>query len=161
MTDAPTRVIQIRRGTAAAWAAKNPTLAIGEPALETDTGKQKMGDGTTPWATLPYLLDSVGSGTAPSPIWMLKQWTLTQAFQVVSASRDSNSAITTASVVWPDGAPGTLTTDTASTAFPGSIDAFHVTYVYGSPTTTRTITQPAVTRDANGAVSAQPALTVA
>ena len=84
----------------------------------------------------------------------LLAWTYAQAFRLVSATRDANEAITTASVVWPDGVTGTFTTDTASTAFPGAIDAYHVTY--GA----RTITQSAVTRDAGGAVTAQPALVV-
>lgn len=46
--------IQIRRGTAAAWTLANPVLAQGEPALETDTKKQKMGDGVTAWNDLEY-----------------------------------------------------------------------------------------------------------
>lgn len=45
---------QLRRGTAAEWGTANPVLAIGEPGVETDTGKLKVGDGTRPWATLPY-----------------------------------------------------------------------------------------------------------
>lgn len=87
----------------------------------------------------------------------LLAWALAQSFQLVSATRDANGAITTASIVWPDGAVGVFTTDTASTAFPGAIDAWHATYV-GTPT--KTVTQPAVTRDANGAVTAQPAITI-
>lgn len=89
----------------------------------------------------------------------LRQWAYTSAFQVPSATRDANGAIVTASIVWPDGATGTFTTDTASTAFPGAIDAWHATYVNGA--ITKTVTQPAVTRDANGAVIAQPAITIA
>ena len=86
-------------------------------------------------------------------------WALADAFQLVSASRDANGAVTTASVVWPDGATGTFTTVTASTAFPGAIDAYRVTYVSGG--VTKTVTQPAVTRDVTtGAVTAQPLLTV-
>lgn len=46
--------IQLRRGTAAEWTAANPVLALGEPGVETDTGKQKFGNGTTAWAGLPY-----------------------------------------------------------------------------------------------------------
>lgn len=49
--------IQLRRGTAAAWTSSNPVLAAGEPAVETDTGNLKVGDGTTSWASLPYILD--------------------------------------------------------------------------------------------------------
>lgn len=46
--------IKIRRDTATNWAVNNPTLAQGEPGLETDTRKRKMGNGTTPWNSLPY-----------------------------------------------------------------------------------------------------------
>jgi hypothetical protein len=73
-------------------------------------------------------------------------------------TRDSNGAVTSAALVWPDGTAGTFTADTLSTAFPGSVDAYHVTY--GSPAT-KTVTQPAVTRDSStGAVSTRPALVV-
>lgn len=46
--------IQIRRGTAAQWAAANSVLAPGEQGLETDTGRLKVGDGATAWAGLGY-----------------------------------------------------------------------------------------------------------
>ena len=41
--------IQLRRGTAAEWTAINPTLAVGELAVETDTRQLKLGDGVTDW----------------------------------------------------------------------------------------------------------------
>lgn len=43
-----------RNGTAASWAQHNPVLLAGEMGVETDTGKFKFGDGTTPWNQLPY-----------------------------------------------------------------------------------------------------------
>jgi hypothetical protein len=46
--------IQLRRGLAATWTTNNPTLAQGEMGLETDTGKFKVGDGSTAWSTLVY-----------------------------------------------------------------------------------------------------------
>jgi len=46
--------IQIRRDTSANWTASNPVLAVGEQALETDTGYVKMGDGSTVWSSLKY-----------------------------------------------------------------------------------------------------------
>lgn len=87
----------------------------------------------------------------------LETWANAQTFQLVSATRDANSAIIDADIVWPDGTPGMFTTDVASSAFPGAIDAWHATYA-GSPA--KLITQPVVTRDANGAVTAQPAITI-
>jgi hypothetical protein len=47
--------IQVRRGTAAQWTSANPTLAAGEWGFETDTGKVKIGDGTTAWTSLAYI----------------------------------------------------------------------------------------------------------
>lgn len=88
----------------------------------------------------------------------LNQWGLVQAFQLVSATRDSNGAIVSASIVWPDGSTGTFTTDVASVNFPGAVDAWHATYVYAAGMLT--IRQPAITRDTKGAVTIQPALTI-
>jgi hypothetical protein len=72
-------------------------------------------------------------------------------------TRDANEAATSAAVTWPDGAPGTYTATTLSTAFPGAVDAYTITY--GSPVE-KTYTQPAVTRDSSGAVTNRPAITV-
>lgn len=47
-------IIQLRRDTAANWTSNNPILAEGEPAYETDTLKEKLGDGITAWNSLPY-----------------------------------------------------------------------------------------------------------
>lgn len=46
--------IQIRRDTAANWTSSNPTLASGEIGIETNTGKFKIGDGSTAWTSLSY-----------------------------------------------------------------------------------------------------------
>ena len=46
--------IQIKRGTAASWTSVNPTLSEGELGYESDTGKLKVGDGTTTWSGLEY-----------------------------------------------------------------------------------------------------------
>jgi hypothetical protein len=47
-------LLQVRAGTASAWTSANPTLAAGEPGLETDTRKIKYGDGSTAWNSLAY-----------------------------------------------------------------------------------------------------------
>jgi hypothetical protein len=54
--------IQIRNGTAAQWTAANPTLAVGEMGAETDTGKFKIGTGSTAWNSLAYA--AVGTVTS-------------------------------------------------------------------------------------------------
>ncbi len=43
-----------RRDTAANWTSANPTLLAGELGHESDTGKWKVGDGTTAWTSLAY-----------------------------------------------------------------------------------------------------------
>lgn len=53
--------IQYRRGTAAEWTAANTLLAEGEPALETDTGYLKIGDGITAWNSLPYAIEGTAT----------------------------------------------------------------------------------------------------
>lgn len=72
-------------------------------------------------------------------------------------TRDANGAATSAPVVWPDGTPGTYTALVVSTAHPGAVDSYSVTY--GSPVS-KTFTQPTVTRNAAGAVTACPAIVV-
>lgn len=46
--------IQVRRDTAANWTSVNPVLHQGELGLETDTGKVKIGNGSTVWTSLAY-----------------------------------------------------------------------------------------------------------
>ena len=53
------RKIQLRRDTAAAWSASNPTLAQGEVGIDLTNNKIKIGDGTTVWNSLAYFDDKV------------------------------------------------------------------------------------------------------
>ncbi len=50
--------IQVRRDTSANWTSLNPTLSSGEIGYETNTGKFKIGNGSTLWSALAYFLDS-------------------------------------------------------------------------------------------------------
>lgn len=47
--------IQLRGDTAANWAAANPVLLLNEKAIESDTGREKNGDGVSTWNQLPYV----------------------------------------------------------------------------------------------------------
>ena len=53
-------IIQLRRDTATNWTSANPVLAQGELGVETDTDKIKVGDGSTAWTSLGYLIDTGG-----------------------------------------------------------------------------------------------------
>lgn len=46
--------IQLRRDTATNWATNNPIPSAGEPCFEVDTGKLKIGDGSTAYNDLAY-----------------------------------------------------------------------------------------------------------
>lgn len=82
-------------------------------------------------------------------------WAASEAYAINSATRDSDGVITTASVVWPDGSTGTFTRTTKNSTFL-TIDAYTVTHANSG----KTATQSAVTRDASGNVTAQPAITI-
>jgi hypothetical protein len=53
-------IIQLKNHTQAEWEAENPILEQGEMGIESDTLKMKVGDGSTAWNNLSYL---VGSGS--------------------------------------------------------------------------------------------------
>jgi len=74
--------IQLRNDTAANWASANPTLAVGEIGVETDTDQFKIGDGTTAWTSLSYGGVQGPAGTFSS----------TQTISSVSTSRALTSA---------------------------------------------------------------------
>jgi hypothetical protein len=82
--------IQIRRGTASQWTSTNPTLASGEQGFETDTGKMKIGNGSTAWNSLDYL----GAGTVTS---------------ITAGTGLSGGTITTSGTVAIDSTVATLT----------------------------------------------------
>ena len=105
--------IQLRRGTAATWTAANPVLSQGEPAYETDTGRLKIGNGTTHWVSLDYY------PTTYSEEWISQNAT----FTYISATQFSTTGNVTSSyptgirvkaVVTAGTIYGTVTTATAS-----------------------------------------------
>lgn len=59
--------IQIRRDTNANWTSNNPTLESGEFGLVTDQNKIKIGDGSTAWSSLPYIVpQSIDTTDSPT-----------------------------------------------------------------------------------------------
>lgn len=74
---------------------------------------------------------------------------------VGSINLDASDQVTSAAVVWPDGKPGTLTITARHST--GAVIAYNITY--GSPVT-KTFTQPAITRNSNGASTNVPQIVV-
>lgn len=59
--------LRLRRRTASGWTTADPVLNPGEPGLEKDTGRFKIGNGVSKWSELPYFIpisgDTVGGST--------------------------------------------------------------------------------------------------
>lgn len=45
---------RLRRDTSANWASGNPTLSSGEPGIESNTGRIKIGNGSSNWSSISY-----------------------------------------------------------------------------------------------------------
>ncbi|MEG8219011.1 PE-PGRS family protein [Sphingomonas sp. HH69] len=100
---------RIRRDTSVNWTSINPTLGLGEPALETDTLKVKYGDGVTAWTDLPYagftlddVLAAYASGSMPSAFTLSivdasDQW----GWRVAIDAQQSSSRLTAVAGVTP------------------------------------------------------------
>lgn len=96
--------IQVRRDAAATWTSVNPTLASGEIGFETDTGKVKVGDGTTAWASLAYLAGEGGGLTDGDygDVVVSSSGTVLSVERVLH-SNGSNSAVTNSVVLGSNG----------------------------------------------------------
>lgn len=57
-------ILQLRIGSATQWAASTRILAVGEPGVETDSGRIKIGDGTNLWSALPWSGAAISKSTS-------------------------------------------------------------------------------------------------
>ena len=53
--------IKLRRALASEWESVNPILLSGEPGVEIDSFKLKIGNGILSWNDLPYIADGAGT----------------------------------------------------------------------------------------------------
>ena len=82
---------QLRRDTAANWASANSVLALGEPGVETDTLKVKVGDGSTAWNSLGYSITKDFADLTNTPT-TLAAYGITDALSLVQLSVTQNNA---------------------------------------------------------------------
>lgn len=116
-------VIKTRKDTAANWISTNPTLALGEAGLETDTGLVKYGNATDAWVDLDYSSSSVikekvknstGSTIAKGAVVYISGANGDNALiSLADADSEATSSKTLgfASAAIADGAIGTVTTN--------------------------------------------------
>jgi hypothetical protein len=147
--------IQIRRGTAAAWTSADPTLAAGEFAIETDTDKYKIGDGSTAWTSLGY-------SSLPSNVLPLTGGAMTGAITTNStfdgvdiATRDAilTSTTTTADAALPKAGGAMTGAITTNSTFDG-VDIATRDAILTSTTTTAGAALPKAGGTLSGTVDA-------
>lgn len=66
--------IQVRRGTSKEWGSNNPTLSLGEPAVENDTMRMKIGDGVSRYSKLKYIKEEDDNNLFLSQVWLTKEF---------------------------------------------------------------------------------------
>ena len=62
-------IVQLRNDTTANWSYYNPTLALGELGIDTILNQAKLGDGVTPWNSLPYYGIGVTGATGAAGLY--------------------------------------------------------------------------------------------
>lgn len=113
---------QFRRGTAAQWTSANPTLAAGEFGYETDTGKAKIGDGTTTWNSLSYSVGGVAVGNISGLGTGVATWLATpSSANLASAVTDETGSGSLVFGTSPTIATPTLTLSTTTNSAEGRI----------------------------------------
>jgi hypothetical protein len=129
--------IQLRRDTAANWTSANPTLAQGEIGFESNTGKMKIGIGSTAWTSLGYFAGAIAdisglqsaldgkqaivSGVSDTEIGYLDGVTSAIQTQLNGKVDEVNGAVTTASTSATVVRNITLSTSTPSGGMDGDV----------------------------------------
>jgi plastocyanin len=61
-------IVQIRRGTTSQWAQSTKILRVGELGIDTTLNRLKIGNGTSLWSSLPFIIGDTGAdSTVPGP----------------------------------------------------------------------------------------------
>lgn len=142
---------QFRRGTASQWTSANPTLAAGEPGYETDTGKLKIGDGTTAWNSLAYATGSVAVGNITGLGTGVATWLATpSSANLASAVTDETGSGSLVFGTSPTIATPTLTLSTTTNSAEGRIawDSTNDKIVVGDGSSTKEFTPSTLTLNA-------------
>jgi hypothetical protein len=115
---------QLRRDTAANWTSVNPILALGEPGVETDTLKVKVGDGVTAWNSLAYSItkDFTDLTSKPTTIagYGITDAVASSSVSVFGASLIDDADATTARTTLGLGTAATTAATAYATAAQGS-----------------------------------------
>lgn len=126
---------QLRRDTAANWASVNPVLALGEPGVETDTLKVKVGDGTLNWNNLGYTITTQFADLNGKPT-TIAGYGITDALALANFSVGAEGTASGDGAIAYDNTTGVFTyTPPDTSTFLTSIPAQTFTSLTGKPTT--------------------------
>jgi len=114
--------IQVRRGTTSEWNTANPTLEEGEIGYNSTLGQIKVGDGSTSWGNLDYVVNSAALDTSLGSYIPDSEKSAINGVAELDASKN---------ILAP-----------AGIIFEGTADAYETTLVVTDPTADRTITFP-------------------
>ena len=86
----PARIL-LRRDSSGNWDTNNPVLSLGEPGVETDTLKVKIGDGASDWQALGYSITKDFNDLTNTPT-TISGYGITDALSLTAISVTENSA---------------------------------------------------------------------
>jgi len=115
---------QLRRDTSSNWSLINPTLAPGEPGVETDTLKLKIGTGVTEWNSLGYTTTTQFSDLQNKP-------TTLDGYGITDAAKLESFSVTIATA----NGNGNLTYDSATGEFVFTPPELIFSNISNTPTT--------------------------
>lgn len=93
--------IQLRNGIASQWTSVNPTLAVGEIGVETDTNRFKVGTGSSSWNTLGYATGFAYKGTwSDATTYVVNDIVTYNNSSYISIQNGSNNNPSTQSAYW-------------------------------------------------------------
>jgi len=94
------KTLQHKRGTAAILTANNPTIPAGEIVVETDTGRIKIGDGSTAWTALAYFVPASSDIVTAATLAARQHQTTALIDTVDRHSVGTSSGVTSGAVYW-------------------------------------------------------------
>ena len=148
--------------TAIATGAAANASTVNSPLSQLDTAIGTLAslpttDKTSLVASVAELYAKTITGGASVTAEQLKEWTEAGAYEITAVTYSTTylSVVATATVKWPDGSAGTFTATTINATYE-AIDAYTISHTASG----LTVTQAAVTRNADGNVTTKPILVV-